>query len=322
MTTSNTFGFNPTVAQMITGAYQDLNVIGDDEAPTAAQFNVALYKMNSIVKSLQATGIHVWTEEEAILFLQPIQSRYQLGGASGNAFCCDAASWILGKLAQSYSSGATSIALQTTAGMSVGDNFGIVLATGATFWATVSALPGSNVVTIPGPGLPSAASSGSYTFDFPPSAQIGRPLKVPKTRLLTFASLQETPMTGPISRQEYMDLPNKQSTGTPTQVFYTPQLGVGYIYVWPVITNSFCAIRFTWYRSLADLLTPANTFDFPQEWATPLRWFLADDLRAGHNVPLQRQKLIQEKAMEWGQIIEGWDRESEPIQFGMDWMLR
>lgn len=320
MTVSGTSAFNPSVTFLISEAYRDLDVIGDDEQPTAAQFNTAFFKLNSFVKTLEATGIHVWTEEEAIVFLQPYQARYTLGSSGANAQAPSADQWIQAKLNTSLSAGASVIPLVTALGITAGDDIGIVLDNGVTFWTTVSGAPSGANVTLAAP-LPSSASAGAVALDYPPAAQIVRPLKIPAARLLTFASNQETPMTI-LARQGYMDLPNKQSPGVPTQWFYTPQRDLGYLYVWPVPVTSAWAVRFTWYRPLMDLNTPANTMDFPQEWVTPLRWLLANELMVGHSVPPMRQQTIKSNAAEWMQVVSGWDKESEPVQFGMDWQYR
>lgn len=323
-----TSAFNPAITDIITSMYRDLDVITDSETPTAGQFNEALFKMNSLVKSMEATGIHVWTEEEAILFLQPLQARYQIGLSSSgaasptNAHTADADAWLPSSLAQSYSAAASALTLTSPVGV-MGDNIGIVLGSGVTFWTTIASVPSLDQVTITAP-LPGAASSGSIVLGYPAGGEIARPLKVPNARLLTFAANtgaqgpQETPMTI-LSRQGYMDLPNKLSQGTPTQWFYTPQRNVGYLYVWPVPSVTNWAVRFTWYRPLADLLVPNNTLDFPQEWVTPLRWLLANEMRLGFSLPAKRSDDIKEQASNWMDIVASWDRESEPIQFGMDY---
>ena len=315
MTATTSYAFNPSITQMITQVYRDLNVINDEEQPTTAQYEQALSAANFLVKGLQATGIHVWTEEEAILFLQPLQQRYTVGSSGTNDRCVDAESWIQAQLNSSLSAGATVLPLVSASGISVADDIGVILDAGSTFWTTVSSISTNNV-TIAAP-LPSSASAQNYVLDYPPSAQITRPLKIPRGRTFTLSSTNENPMTV-LSRQEYMDLPNKNAQGVPTQFFYSPKASLGYIYPWPIISTCAYAMRFTWYRSLADLLVPANTIDFPQEWLQPIRWLLADDLRIGHSIPPARQTEIKAKAAEWTEVITSWDRESEPVQFGMD----
>lgn len=201
-------------------------------------------------------------------------------------------------------------------GYTVGDNIGIVLDSGFTWWTTIGSVDGYNL-TLANP-LPSSASSGNFVFVYPPSAQIVRPLKVPNARLLTYTSNNETPMVI-MSRQEYMDQPSKNSPGTPTQWFYTPQRDLGYLYVWPVAQQSAWGLRFTWYRPLEIFLQPNNTMDFPEEWANPLEWLLANELRLGYSIPPARQAEVKEMAKTWYDVVDAWDRESEPIRFGLDY---
>ncbi len=331
MTVPSTASWNPTITQLIAEMYRDLDIIADDEEPTAAQYNTALFKASSMVKSLQATGIHVWTEEEAILFLQPYQARYTLGSSTtaDNAHCCDADRWTQTSLSASLSAAATVIPVTLSTGMLVSDKIGIALDSGVTFWTTVTVIAGNNVTVAD--ALPSSASNGNLVVDYPPAAQIGRPLKVPRARYLTYANSSgmsnpgpgnlENPMTI-LSRQEYMDLPQKQAPGVPTQWFYTPQLGLGYFYIWPVPTNSAYGVRFTWYRSIADLLVPTNTLDFPQEWATPIRWLLANEMKTGYSLSPSKATQVTDNAAHWLEVVSGWDKESEPIQFGMAWETR
>lgn len=337
MATTGTYTFNPTLAQLVTQSYRDLDVIDADETPTAEQFTEAMFLLNSIVKGLEAQQIHVWTEEEAIVFLQQQQFRYTLGApapaVSDNCPASD--SWLQLVLANSYAPGAATIAFQTPADVNVGDDIGIVLDSGATFWTTVlgqtpaaPALASSVLLAAP---LPSSASSGNFALDFAPAAQIVRPLKIPRARLFTYQSQTEIPMTV-LSRQEYMDLPNKGqqagytggsgAQGTPTQFYYSPQRDLGWLYVWPAPSMSNWAIRFTWYRPLQDFANPANTMDFPQEWSAPLRWMLSDELKLGYSIPAARAQMITAKAADWLATVSGWDHDSEPVQFGMDYQFR
>ena len=54
-------------------------VIGAEETATGAQLQNGLDAMAAMCKAWQASGIHVWCEEEGILFLQTGQTLYQIG---------------------------------------------------------------------------------------------------------------------------------------------------------------------------------------------------------------------------------------------------
>src|SRR6185312_16504783 len=80
MTTSGTSGFTYNRDQIIKMAYRKLGVINASETPGAQMIQDASDALNLWVKALNATGLHIWTEEEATLFLQPNQVSYTLGG--------------------------------------------------------------------------------------------------------------------------------------------------------------------------------------------------------------------------------------------------
>lgn len=307
--------WNPAVTDIIAQALRQLGVIAEDDMPTAAMYTTGIFQLNAIVTAAQATGLHVWTEEEAILFIEPGQVRYEIGGPGINGNTSDANTWLELTLQQSVPAGATAITANTAIGVEDGMNIGVVLDNNATFWTTVSGAPAGAVITLSEP-LPISASSGSFALVY--TSPISRPLKVPAARLLTLQGLNETPMTI-MSRQEYMDTPNKLSPGTPTQWFYTPQVDRGIFYIWPAPNQSAWAIRFTWYRPLQDFFQPGDTMDFPQEWVSPLLWSLARDLMGVYDTPPVRQAMIEKRAAEYNDLALSYDRESEPVQFGLSW---
>lgn len=305
---------------MIAQSLRQLGVIAEDENPTAEMYATAIFQLNAIVAAAQAIGAHVWTEEEAILFIQPGQPKYIIGGPNTalNANTSDADSWLELTLTAPAAGGAASIQVNTILGVLSGDNIGVVLNNNLIFWTTVNGAPAGSTINLTTALPASGASSGAYALDY--VTPIVRPLKVPRASLLYLNGLTETPMTI-MSRQEYMDQPNKLSPGTPTQFFYSPQRDQGLFYVWPVANLSAWAIRFTWYRPLQDFFSPGDTMDFPQEWVSPLMWTLAKDLIGLYDVSPPRQQYIIAQAQAYNDLTVNYDRESEPIQFGLDWQL-
>ena len=303
------------MAAIINMAYRKISAIAEDETPTAGMYADAAFALNAMVKEWMATGIHVWTEEEAILFLQQGQPRYLLGGTN-NDNCCDANGYVLAQLASPASAGDGTVTLVTAAGISTGNYFGVVLDSGAAFWTTVNGAPAGNVVTLTSP-IPTGASASAQNFAFAYATKIVRPLLVPRVRLLYYQGLRETPMTV-LSRKEYMDLPQKTNLGISTQFFYTPQLVSGEFYIWPNPQNANNAARLTWYRPIMDINTPANTIDFPQEWINACGWNLAREMGPEYDVPPPRWQIILTEAERKLELAQNYDRESEPIYFGMD----
>lgn len=332
MTTSGDTSFNPAAVEIITAAYQILGLINEDEVPTAGQYKVGLYTLNSMTKEWEADGIHVWTEEEGIIFLQQYQRRYLLGtGQAGSGTpdrACYANRWTFAPTVAAVAAGSHLIPVATLAGLSVGDNFGVVLNTGAAYWSTIAGFVGSSVQLVG--ALPAAVAAQACAFSYPLAAQILRPLRVPFVRRLQYApSLSQpgaigapdwggiiTPLAPAMSRREFFDLPQPTNPGLVTEAYYDPARDQGEMWVWNVSTNANYGLRFTWYRPIQDWSSPATTADLPQEWNNCLNWNLARELGPRYSVPAERWDRVVVQADQKKELVKGWDREPESVYFG------
>lgn len=308
--------YNQVATEIITDAYRICAVINEDEDPTAGMFRTGMTALNSMVKELEATGIHVWTEEEAILFLQQGQSRYLLGGTTTD-HCTNAFDYALTELSSSAAAAATSVAVDDTDGMVVGDQFGVVLDDGLAYWTTIRTIVGTTVSFATGDSLPSSASAQNFVFAY--TDNIVRPLRIPAGRRLAYQGLIETPLTKMMSRQEYMDLPNKYNPGTITQAFYNPGRDQGELFVWNTPTNATNAMRFTWYRPIQDFLTTDDAADLPQEWVNALDWNLALELCPRYSVSAERWDRILAMSASKLELVKGFDREFQSVYFQLNY---
>lgn len=316
--------YNPAATKIIRRALRIMAVIDDEEEPTDAMMADGLEGLQSLMKELEATGIHVWTEEEAILFLQQYQVRYLLGGPPDNPspdHCSDANDWELSSLTSAVVPGQTAIPVLDATGMAKGDYFAIVTNTGAAFWTTIASNPVANVVTIVDP-VPATGTSNANNFVFAYTTNILRPLRIPFSRRLQYSTSQLpgngiiTQMSPMMSRQQYFNLPNPTNPGIPTQCFYTPARDQGEFYVWNAPPDATNGVRFTYYRPIYDFLSIDNTADLPQEWNSALNWNLAEELKLDYSVSQARSAVIAEKAKMKLELVMGWDREPESIYMG------
>lgn len=311
MTTSGVDNYNPAVYSIITASLRKIGAIGSGETPGAQLVTDALQAMNGLAKEWDAIGIHVWTETEATLFLQPNQVQYALGPTSSDHAT---QSWVGTSLSLAVTASTTSIPVVSIAGISSGDQFGILLDTGFLFWTTVNGTPSGNVVHVAA-GVPSSASAGNAVYSY--TTPLVRPLRIIGGRRYNVPSQIETPLLI-LARLDYMRLPNKTNQGTVTQFYYSPQLGNGQIYLWPAPPSPILdAIKFTFYRQIQDFASVANTMDFPQEWNTTLIWNLAKELGPEYDIPPARWNMILQMAEQKLELVKGWDKESEAVQFGV-----
>ena len=319
LTTSGGYAYSASAVTLLTAALRVAQVIGDEETPTGAQLQNGLDAFAAMVKGWQGSGIHVWCEEEAILFLQPGQPLYQIGPGSTDHVCLFQ-QFTQGALAATALTGASTVALVSAAGVVAGDNFGIQLDAGTNFWTTVSGAPSGNVVTLAVP-LPSQASQKAITFDY--TTPLARPLKVMGGRRYTYSSGIDVPILM-WARLDYQAQPNKYTPGVTTAFFYDPQQGQGayaaavsQMNVWPNPGNNQFAMRFTAQRPIQDLGNLANLPDFPVEWNVALKWNLALEIGPENGCPTEQMSIIQTMAAKWYDMASRWDREPESILFGV-----
>lgn len=338
--TTGTYSWNLNTYKIISGSLRLLGAIQTGESVEADEYEDCLEALNALTKHLQSSGIHVWSEVDVTLFLQPGQNRYVIGqdavlGPSTDHWV-NSYAWGQVALAATAATGATSIVLSSTTftptGGTLGGGYtvGIWLDAGTTFWASSVSLTGSTLfLDTP---LPSQASSGAQVVCYRVSSPT-RPLKVPAARRYQFAGPGGTPIETPLmimSRIDYANTPNKNTTGIPTQWFYDPSIssgtwivpysptpGAGQFFVWPTPVNNLNAIKFTAQRPLQDFTTQANYGDLPQEWISTLRYLLAVELAPEYDCTPPRFEMLKLIAAEKLETSKMFDRESEPVMFGV-----
>lgn len=329
---TGTYSWNLNTYQIIAGALRLLGAIQTGETVGADEYADSLEALNALTKHWQSTGIHVWSEMDSVLFLQPGQFRYVIGSEQDLHGVSDHATdgWGQGTLAFAAVAGATALVLTSVVNVGVitpRQAIGIWLDAGTTFWTTVEGLTG-NTVSL-GAALPSAAKAGQLVVWY--NNALVRPLRVMAARRYQW-NVGGTPIETPMmvmSRLDYANTPNKSTPGTPTQFFYDPSIsggpqwdniarpGQSIFYVWPAPQNNLSAVRFTAQRPLQDFTTQANLADLPQEWISTLRYNLAVELAPEYDCNPQRFEMLKLLAMEKLDTSKMWDREPEPIRFGV-----
>lgn len=317
--TGGTYVYSQTATNLINAAYRAALVIGEEETCTGYQLEQGMDLLNAMAKGWQATGIHLWCEEECILFPQANQREYLLGpGTPDHACLFDQLTQ--GALALDANTGATSLTLVSAAGMNSGDFFGVQLDSGVNFWTSVSGQPVGNVVTIVD-ALPNQATAAAIVFDYP--TPLMRPLRVPAARRYVYSSQIQTSMLM-LSRLGYHNLSNPFTTGTITQAFFDPQTGQGsyqsavaQVFLWPSPTDFNSGFNFTAQRPIQDFVSLSNIPDFPVEWNAALKWNLALEVAPIEGTPTEQFSIIEKMAARWYSVASQWDREPESIRFGV-----
>lgn len=314
MTTSGNYGFNLTRDKIIRAAARKVGAITAGETPGSQLTQDFADQLNSMIKMWMSSGIHIWTETEAIMYTQLGQAAYPLGTGSPTAATTINATTTL---TTGFLQGTTVIQVASNFQVSNGVTIGVTLDDGTVFYTTVASF--SNLtITLAAP-TPDSSTFGNFVYVV--SSPITRPLRIPAARRWNTLSGIETPMT-PLSRIDYFNLPEKNLMGTITQFFYDPRGGAnttGILYLWPTpsgVSNN--NVKFTWLRPIQDFTSAADTGDFPQEWINTCVWNLAYNMAPEFGVPSEVYLMLKDQAKETLELAQGFDREPESTYFGVD----
>lgn len=316
MATSGSIDFNLTRDQIIHAAARKVQAVRAGQTMSDQTLQDFAQALNAMVKRWQARGIHVWTVQEATLFPQASQLKYQLGNSSSD-HATD--SYVETAIATAASSGASSVDVDSDDNISDGDYIGVVVDDGTYHWTTVNGTPSGDTITLTDV-LDDSAAVDNRVFAY--TTKINRPLKIPDGRRYDPAGDIDTPITG-LARLDYQALPNKTQTGTINNYFYDAQLAAGYLYLWQPLAAAGDLFNFTYHRAIEDFDAAGNNPDLPQEWIDTLIFNLAVVMAPEYEVP-QNQMAgpygIGTLADRYLDDMMGWDREHESVRFGVEMM--
>jgi hypothetical protein len=307
MALSGSVDFTLTANGIINAAFSKIGEKILEQPLQSAELQDGLVALNMMLKSWNAQGIHLWTKEEGVVFLDKGKTDYLLGPGGDEATTLDdfvGTTTTAAKIATD-----TIFAVTSTAGMTAGDRVGIELDDGARFWTTIVTVDSAVQITIT-TGIPSASKSGSTVFTF--TNLIERPSRILSYRRKTFNQDNEIQVMS-WSRQEYFNQVNKSSQGTVVNAYYSPQLTNGRMYVWQTASSVNDFVRITFERSIQDIDLSTNNVDFPAEWLEAIVYNLAMRLADDYDTPLVKVQSITAKAVEFLDNLLGFDIETENI---------
>lgn len=277
MTTSGTFSFSVNRDQIIRMAMLMIRRLDEIETPTPQDITDCSTVLNMIVKQWMgktdfAPGLKTFTRQHGHLFLSSTTGKYTLGPTGAgwtNSYVSTTTTAVV-------ASAGTVLPLVSVAGLTVGDNIGIVLSSGALYWNTVKIISSLNV-TING-SLPSAAGKGAVIFDYTTTAQYPEEIE---TVFLRDIANEDNPLRI-MTLQEYDFLPSKNdltAISDPTGIYWEPQLGYGYLYTdVPGAQDVTKHIGISYMTQTQDFTNPTDTPFYPQQWYLPLALGLAKNI--------------------------------------------
>lgn len=291
MTTSNSFNYSLTAADIIKSAYEDLGVISPGETVGTNDSTMALTRLNMLVKQLQgdpdiSPWLKILSRRRITLALAKGQQTYLVGPATTDS----RASTQMGRTTISAAEAAGQSVLSitsntdtttypgTTLTMTNGDIIGIQLDDGTIQWTTISGTPTSTATV--SDVLTGAAASGNYVWWFTSRAQRFTTLEA---AVLREASGTDSSLNVYRDVREYeQGVSDKYADGDPTAMLVEPLRLNTRITLNSQPTNVSKQIILTALYPAEDYDATTDDIAFPQECFLFLSWELAFLLSASY----------------------------------------
>lgn len=328
MATSGTVTFRINRDQII---YDVLTLIGaiDPEngaTPSTVQTNNTARSLNKLVKFWETRGIELWERKYGVIFPQKSQGVFVLGspGPAGDHACISTpigAGFVQTTLSANAAAAASTITVTSLTGSSlntVGNaattisstyNIGIQLDTGYVQWTTVNGVPSGTTVTLTNP-LTSASTAGNNVYCY--QTKLIRPLRILDGFVRQVSQTNDVPMLI-IAREQYNRFGQKQSAGTPIQMYYDPQENAGHLYIYPQFQACNQLLYIEFQNPIEDFTSATDDFDMPQEWVDALVFNTAYRVAPMYEVTKDKFDQLRELAKMSYEQLDGWDQETASI---------
>ena len=267
--------------------------------------------LNMILKQWQAEGVGLWLNREISMPFAYRDGKYSLGTSGDHA----SETLYVTEVATAQTSGNNTLVLDSTAGAVDADAIGIELDDGTMQWTTINGTPSSLTVTLTANLTDDVAVDNEVMFY---TTKSGRPLEITEARLVNDAGT-ETGLTI-LNREEWMNISNKNTNGTPSQIYYDPQLDSGILYVWPRPNDVASYLKFTARVPIQDFDSSTDDPDWPQEVYRAAKWALANEIALEYEgVDAQKLLLVSHRAEKFFDKMLEFDTETGSIRFEADY---
>lgn len=308
MATSGEYVLDLTLNDIVEAAVEELQVSGDGETLDADMLKRGRNRINRLLKSWEAQGLHLWTIKTGTLFLQPGQAQYSVNGSNV------ANTYYTTTLSGAEAAGETILSVPSTANMVIGSSIGVMMENRQLHWSTITGFALDATVSI-SIMLPQAALSGAkvYYYDADSFQPIARVTEVRREE----EDGHEIPIVFE-SRSDYKRLPNKTALGVPIQAYYDRQEPQGIFSFWPTALDSLPKINFDYERKIQIMNLGTQTFDLPEYFYDALVFNLARRLISVYGCSVERADFIKGEASDTLALAMSFDTELYPIRFEME----
>jgi hypothetical protein len=306
MATSGSYNFALTRDNLIKRSYRKCNLLAANETLPSYLIEEGVDLLNMLLKFWQSRNLFLWNRKEATLFTAYQDYEYTLGPTGDH--CTE--SYVSTQVATAASSGASTIVLDSTTGMTAADNVGIELDTGVRQWTTIASVDDSTTLTLDDT-LDGAVAVDNYVVTY--TTKIQRPLKILNIRSAKLNSDTEITMKD-LNYDRFYELPNKKSdvTGNVSSWMYDRKLTNGKLFLYGRPADVDIILNLTYYEPIEDMDAASDDFEFPQEYQLPLYYGLAALIADAHNL-VELLPNLQKESEKYVALMSHWDSDDGSI---------
>lgn len=308
MATSGTYTFSMTRDELLKTSLQMINIIDVMDTPTSDQIAVADRLLNMMLKFWSHQGVRLWRRRLGYLFTAYNQSSYSLGTSGDHA----TKTYVTTDLSVAKAAAATSLSVDSTTGMTVGDYIGIELDDGTRQWTTIATIPTSTTLTISA-GLTSAAAIDNTVITY--TTKLPRPLRIIRGTTLDLKSDNTETTMQSIGFDEYFNMPQKSTGDVPNNFYYDKSTILGTLYLFPTPKDVSKIVTFTYLEQIQDTGDSTDQIDIPDEWLLPVAWNLAVQLAYFYGDFPALDK-VEPMARELFETVKWYDTDDEALKLG------
>lgn len=292
-----------TAGDVIREALRKATITGASMPVEASDFAEGWSSLNNVLMALQAEQIHLWSETEAILPLNPGQVSYTFPG--DHCFT----DYVLTSVVGNYLANDTSFTLASVIGIAVDDHIGIELADGTRWWTTVNFVAGQlGTMDV----APSEISDGASVYVYRTAIEI--PVRILSARYSDRPDWDEI-QTNKLSRDTYYNMPSKNDRGAVNSWYFSRQIGSSILNVWPTAQSCRNVLRFTFIRPQTIPQDQSNRVEVPEEWFLALVYKVAAELGLTYSIDAQKQAMLEAKAEALIATAKGSDNEFSTMTY-------
>lgn len=192
-----------------------------------------------------------------------------------------------------------------------GSRIGFEMDDGSRYWDYVLNVNSATSIDIT-TGLSGGAASGLSVFFY--TTKLERPMRLLRKGCTYSDSITNSEI--PVNRwarSQYLEQPDKLSTGTINQFTYQPKLNNGVLHVWQVAGSVNNIFRFNYVRPAKVYSETTDTLDFPSEFYMALKWAVAADIGPSYGLNDARQVILETKAITSLEDALGHDTEMDAM---------